>query len=112
MNWRGAQLSGEQERRVVVPVHLHHRRDDRRVGSETSQHFADANDAARPAVAAGQLRRNQMKLAMVVGKNRHAGMDRIAARHFVQTGEENGMGASASPTRRTPPASYCAVGRD
>ena len=49
--------------------------------------------SAQPALAAGQLRRNQMKLAMVVGKNRHAAIDRIAPRHFVQTAEASGMGA-------------------
>ena len=49
--------------------------------------------SAQPALAAGQLRRNQMKLAMVVGKSRQSVMDRIAARHFVQTGEGSAMGA-------------------
>jgi len=49
--------------------------------------------SAQPALAAGQLRRNQMKLAMVVGNSRHAVMDRIAPRHFIQTGEGSGMGA-------------------
>lgn len=49
--------------------------------------------SAQPALAAGLLRRNQITLAMVVGKNRHAVMDRIAPRHFIQTGEGSGMGA-------------------
>lgn len=49
--------------------------------------------SAQPALAAGQLHRNQMKLAMVVGNSRHAVMDRIAPRHFIQTAEGSGMGA-------------------
>lgn len=49
--------------------------------------------SAQPALAAGQLRRNQMKLAMAVGKNRHTVMDRIAPRHFIQTGGGSGIGA-------------------
>jgi serine/threonine-protein kinase HipA len=51
--------------------------------------------SAQPALAAGLLRRSQMKLAMVVGKNRHAVMDRIAPRHFIQTGEGMGRGRSS-----------------
>ncbi len=40
---------------------------------------------AQPSLAAGQIRRNQMKLAMSVGNNRHYRIDEISARHFEQT---------------------------
>lgn len=49
--------------------------------------------SAQPALAAGQLRRNQMKLAMAVGRSRHDVIDTILPRHFLQTGERAGMGA-------------------
>lgn len=49
--------------------------------------------SAQPALAAKQLPRNKMKLAMVVGKNRHDVIDRIEPRHFIQTGELSGMSA-------------------
>lgn len=49
--------------------------------------------SAQPALAAKQLQRNKMKLAMAVGKNRHDVIDRITPRHFVQTGEGSGMSA-------------------
>jgi serine/threonine-protein kinase HipA len=48
--------------------------------------------SAQPALALGQLRRNQMKLAMRVGRNRHAVIDRISPRHFLQAGAASGMG--------------------
>jgi len=49
--------------------------------------------SAQPALAAKQLQRNKMKLAMVVGKNRRDVIDRLAPRHFVQTAEASGMSA-------------------
>lgn len=51
--------------------------------------------SAQPALATGQLRSNQMKLAMRVGRNRHAIVDRVAARHFLQTGAASGIGPRA-----------------
>lgn len=50
--------------------------------------------SAQPNVDAGQIRRNQMKLAMAVGDNRHYVVDRIAPRHFIQTAAKAGIGAS------------------
>lgn len=47
--------------------------------------------SAQPAFDAKQLSRNKMKLAMVVGKNRHEVIDRILPRHFVQSAEKGGM---------------------
>jgi serine/threonine-protein kinase HipA len=44
--------------------------------------------SAQPSLDTGQIRRNQMKLAMSVGENNHYRFDGIHARHFVQTGEE------------------------
>jgi serine/threonine-protein kinase HipA len=41
--------------------------------------------SAQPAVDAGQIRRNRMKLAMAIGQHRHYGVDGIAPRHFLQT---------------------------
>ncbi|MDZ7750141.1 MAG: hypothetical protein U5S82_00415 [Gammaproteobacteria bacterium] len=41
--------------------------------------------SAQPNLDAGQLRRNQLKLAMSVGKNRHYVIHEIHTRHFVQT---------------------------
>lgn len=38
-----------------------------------------------PAHAAGQIKKNQMKLAMAVGKKRHYRLDEIHGRHFVET---------------------------
>ncbi|MGX5800619.1 type II toxin-antitoxin system HipA family toxin [Bradyrhizobium sp. Arg314] len=42
---------------------------------------------AQPGLAAGQIRRRQMKLAMSVGRGSHYRIDEIQPRHFVQTGE-------------------------
>ncbi|HLJ29845.1 MAG TPA: type II toxin-antitoxin system HipA family toxin [Candidatus Angelobacter sp.] len=50
--------------------------------------------SAQPAVDAGQMRRNRMKLALAVGKNNHYVIDTIMPRHFIQTGEAAGMPAS------------------
>ena len=49
--------------------------------------------SAQPALDAKQLPRNRMKLAMVVGTNRHAVIDRIVPRHFIQSAETNGIRA-------------------
>lgn len=43
---------------------------------------------AQPSLDTGQIRRNQMKLAMSVGNSNHYRFDTIQARHFVQTGEK------------------------
>jgi serine/threonine-protein kinase HipA len=42
----------------------------------------------------GQLRRNQMKLAMSVGDNRHYHLHEIMPRHFIQTAKTAGMPAA------------------
>lgn len=49
-------------------------------------HLAPLYDvmSAQPAVDAGQIRRNQMKLAMAIGQHRHYGVYGIAPRHFLQ----------------------------
>lgn len=47
--------------------------------------------SAQPSLDAGQIRRNQMKLAMSVGSNRHYRMDEIHGRHFVETGARAGL---------------------
>lgn len=49
--------------------------------------------SAQPSADAGQIRRNQMKLAMAVGDSRHYVIDTIAPRHFVQTAAKAGIGA-------------------
>lgn len=43
--------------------------------------------SAQPNVDAKQIRKNQMKIAMAVGKNRRYVVDSIARRHFEQTAE-------------------------
>jgi serine/threonine-protein kinase HipA len=43
--------------------------------------------SAQPNLDAKQIRKNQMKLAMAVGKRRHYAIDSIAMRHFEQTAE-------------------------
>lgn len=50
--------------------------------------------SAQPAVDAGEIRKNQYKLALAVGDNRHYVMDTILPRHFVQTAESSGMKAA------------------
>jgi serine/threonine-protein kinase HipA len=47
--------------------------------------------SAQPAVDAGQIRHNKMKLALAVGKNNHYVVDTILPRHFIQTGEAAGF---------------------
>ena len=54
--------------------------------------------SAEPATDAGQLRKNKMKLAMAVGENRHYVIDRITARHFLQTAARSGVPESAVQT--------------
>jgi serine/threonine-protein kinase HipA len=46
---------------------------------------------AQPGLVNGQVRRNQMKLAMSVGTKRHYRIDGIHGRHFIQTGEAAGL---------------------
>ena len=46
---------------------------------------------AQPNFDARQIDRNQMRLAMSVGKNRHYKFDEINGRHFIQTGERAGL---------------------
>ncbi len=48
--------------------------------------------SAQPSLAAGRIRRNQMKLAMAAGDRRQYRVDEIASRHFVQTGIRAGFG--------------------
>jgi serine/threonine-protein kinase HipA len=47
--------------------------------------------SAQPSVDAGQIRHNQMKLAMAIGQNRHYVVDTIVPRHFLQTGQLCGL---------------------
>jgi serine/threonine-protein kinase HipA len=47
--------------------------------------------STQPNVDAGEIKQNQMKLAMAIGTNRHYGVYTIAGRHFVQTGKACGL---------------------
>jgi len=47
--------------------------------------------SAQPSLAAGQIHKKQMRLAMFAGANRHYVVDRIRGRHFKQTAERAGM---------------------
>lgn len=47
--------------------------------------------SVQPLYDRGQLRRNQMKLAVAFGNNRHYRMDRITARHFDETAKTAGL---------------------
>jgi len=47
--------------------------------------------SAQPAVDAGQIRHNRMKLALAVGENNHYVVNTIMPRHFIQTGAAAGM---------------------
>jgi serine/threonine-protein kinase HipA len=47
--------------------------------------------SVQPAFDARQLRRNQMKLALAVGDNRHYVVHEIMPRHFVQTAAKSGI---------------------
>ena len=51
--------------------------------------------SVQPVLDAGQITRNQMKLAMAVGRNRHYGIDRITPRYFIETGRACGVGEDA-----------------
>lgn len=46
---------------------------------------------AQPSLVANQIKRNQMKLAMCIGKNRHYRIDDLHARHYIQTGTAAGL---------------------
>lgn len=52
--------------------------------------------SAQPAVDAGQIRHNKMKLALAVGDNNHYVVDTILPRHFIQSGEAAGMPAATT----------------
>jgi serine/threonine-protein kinase HipA len=52
--------------------------------------------SAQPAVDAGQIRHNKMKLALAVGANNHYVVDTILPRHFIQTGESAGISAATT----------------
>jgi serine/threonine-protein kinase HipA len=45
--------------------------------------------STQPSLDAGQIRRNQMKLAMAVGRSRHYVVHTIAARHFIETAQQS-----------------------
>ena len=47
--------------------------------------------SSQPAMDAGQLRKNQFRLANAVGNNRHYVIDGIMPRHFVQSAENSGV---------------------
>jgi len=51
--------------------------------------------STQPSLDAAQISRNQMKLAMAVGTNRHYAVNRIAGRHFLQTARKCGLAARA-----------------
>jgi serine/threonine-protein kinase HipA len=50
--------------------------------------------SAQPSADAGQIRHNQMKLAMAVGDSRHYVVDSVTPRHFLQTAAKAGIAAS------------------
>jgi serine/threonine-protein kinase HipA len=50
--------------------------------------------SAQPALDAGQIRKNKMKLAQAVGDKRHYVVDEIVPRHFVQTATKAGIPAA------------------
>lgn len=56
---------------------------------------------AQKALADGQLSRNQMKMAMCVGDNRHYRIDQIVPRHFLQLAKRTGVGVSIIETLLT-----------
>ena len=49
--------------------------------------------SAQPSVDAHQIRLNQLKMAMAIGKSRHRVVRTIAGRHFLETGEQCGLPA-------------------
>ena len=48
--------------------------------------------STQPYIDRGELRRNQFKLAMAVGTNRHYVVDEVMPRHFIQTAARAGVG--------------------
>jgi serine/threonine-protein kinase HipA len=50
--------------------------------------------SAQPSLDAGQIRHNQMKLAMAVGDSRHYTINSITERHFVQTAAKASLGTN------------------
>lgn len=48
--------------------------------------------SAQPSLAANEIRRNKMKMAMAVGDRRHYAMNSIAGRHFIQSAVKAGLG--------------------
>lgn len=50
---------------------------------------------AQPSLDGGQITARKLKLAMSAGKNRHYAVDEIMPRHFMQTADLAGVGASA-----------------
>jgi serine/threonine-protein kinase HipA len=50
--------------------------------------------SAQPALDAGQLRKNKMKLAVAVGDKRHYVVDEIVPRHFAQTAAKSSIPAA------------------
>lgn len=52
--------------------------------------------STQPAVDAGQIQHNKMKLALALGKNNHYVVDTIMPRHFIQTGETAGIPAATT----------------
>jgi serine/threonine-protein kinase HipA len=48
--------------------------------------------SAQPSLAAKQIRRNKMKMAMAVGDKRHYTIESIVGRHFVQSAVKAGLG--------------------
>ena len=59
-------------------------------------HLAPLYDviSAQPSADAGQLKRNQMKLAMAVGDSRHYVVETVVPHHFLQTAAKARIGAS------------------
>ena len=49
--------------------------------------------SAQPSVDAKQIRLNNMKMAMAIGRNRRSVVHTIAGRHFVETGDQCGLPA-------------------
>jgi serine/threonine-protein kinase HipA len=67
-----------------------------RLGPSGRFHLTPLYDivSTQPSLDAGQIKRNQMKLAMAVGTNRHYVVHTIVGRHFVQTAGACGLPAN------------------
>lgn len=52
--------------------------------------------SAEPSMAQGQLRDNQMKLAMAIGDSRHYVIKTVVPRHFIESAVKGGMGRKAA----------------